>query len=171
MSEAAAKYWASRCRQGTPPAVGSPCAALLWAMDEIEKLREQRETETSVMTEEETRRGPVGGVPEGAVDAEIDRTRGGDAELYAFPCKFGWNVPGAQSNTRLYALDAGPAPRWAKPPRSIEHAVENVMGPPEGMHAVVVVVGDERIRDEVLERCRAAAAAAVLKVLTERTRA
>jgi hypothetical protein len=39
MSEATAKYWAARCRRGTPPGRGSPCAALLWAMDEVERLR------------------------------------------------------------------------------------------------------------------------------------
>jgi hypothetical protein len=39
MSEATAKYWAARCRRGTPPGPGSPCAALLWATDEIERLR------------------------------------------------------------------------------------------------------------------------------------
>jgi hypothetical protein len=42
MSEATAKYWAARCRRGAPPGPGSPCAALLWATDEIERLRAMR---------------------------------------------------------------------------------------------------------------------------------
>jgi len=98
----------------------------------------------------------------------------GDAHLYAFPCKFGWNVPGAETSTQLYALDAnlfaGPGvadPRWQTPPRTLERVVENVIGRPEGMRAVTVVITNEALPDAVLERCREAAAEAVLKVLAE----
>jgi hypothetical protein len=49
MSEATAKYWAARCRRGTPPGPGSPCAALLWATDEIERLRTRDEAAAAVV--------------------------------------------------------------------------------------------------------------------------
>ena len=38
MSEAAARYWAARCQRGDPPQPGSPCAALLWAVGEVERM-------------------------------------------------------------------------------------------------------------------------------------
>jgi hypothetical protein len=90
----------------------------------------------------------------------------GDGELYAWPAKLGWNVPGAESSIRLYTTDEGPNPRWHNPPRTIERAMLEAGGT-EPMRAVVVLVGDDRVSDEVLERCRAAAAAAVLDVLRE----
>jgi hypothetical protein len=39
MSQAAANYWLSRCRRGTPPGPGSPCAALIWQAEELERRR------------------------------------------------------------------------------------------------------------------------------------
>lgn len=38
-SGATFRYWVARCRRGTPPMAGSPCAALLWASDELERMR------------------------------------------------------------------------------------------------------------------------------------
>lgn len=43
MSRAAANYFLARCRRGTPPAPGSPCAALLWQDEEITRLRAERD--------------------------------------------------------------------------------------------------------------------------------
>ena len=43
MSQAAANFWLSRCRRGTPPAPGSPCAALIWQDEQITRLRAERD--------------------------------------------------------------------------------------------------------------------------------
>lgn len=43
MSQAAANFWLARCRRGTPPAPGSPCAALIWQDGEIMRLRAERD--------------------------------------------------------------------------------------------------------------------------------
>jgi hypothetical protein len=43
VSQAAVKFWLHRCRQGTPPSAGSPCAALIWQDEELKRLRYERD--------------------------------------------------------------------------------------------------------------------------------
>jgi hypothetical protein len=83
---------------------------------------------------------------------------------YAVACTLGWSNSGP-TPLQLYALDAGPGPRWANPPhgRTAEDAIDEHTAAYEGDNAVVVLVG--RVDSDVLERARVAAAAAVHEVL------
>jgi hypothetical protein len=69
------------------------------------------------------------------------------------PCTLGWaNEDTGPESLRLYALDAGPAPRWATPhARCAETAiVDRDGGLREGDRYLVVRVGDRFVTDETL---------------------
>lgn len=72
---------------------------------------------------------------------------------YALPCTLGWSNPDTgPENVRLYALDAGPSPRWAKPhARVAETAIrEHDGGMREGDRYLVVRVGDRFVDDDLI---------------------
>lgn len=74
-------------------------------------------------------------------------------EPQVIPCTLGWaNEDTGPENVRLYALDAGPAPRWAEPhARCAETAiVDRDGGLREGDRYLVVRVGDRFVTDETL---------------------
>lgn len=62
------------------------------------------------------------------------------------PAKLGWSsFDTGPEQMRLYALDAGPSPRWAKPhARVVETAIRERFGLTEGMRVSVVVDSTER---------------------------
>lgn len=74
-------------------------------------------------------------------------------EPQVIPCTLGWaNEDTGPESLRLYALDAGAAPRWATPhARCAETAiVERDGGLREGDRYLVVRVGDRFVTDETL---------------------
>ncbi len=69
------------------------------------------------------------------------------------PAVFGWaNEEDPGLNFRLYALDAGPSPRWLNPPygRTVEFAICTAGDEPayEGDRFLVVRLGDRFTDDE-----------------------
>lgn len=90
-------------------------------------------------------------------------------ELFSVTCILGWsNHDTGPVSLRLYALDQGPHPRWDKPfARVVEKPLIERGQASEGCRAVVLLVGDRFVSDEVLERCRLAAEQGVRDVLAE----
>jgi hypothetical protein len=73
---------------------------------------------------------------------------------YVVPCVLGWaNEDTGPESLRLYALDAGPSPRWTQPhARCAETAiVEHDGGLREGDRYLVARVGDRFVTDETLD--------------------
>jgi hypothetical protein len=75
----------------------------------------------------------------------------GDPPL-VIPCTLGWANPDTgPESVRLYALDAGASPRWAKPrARVAETAIREAGRPWEGDRYLVVQVGDRFVDDQRL---------------------
>lgn len=92
--------------------------------------------------------------------------------MVAVPVVLGWANPDTgPEQLRLYALDAGPSPRWATPhARVVETALQQTTGAGEGCRGVVVIVEDRTVSADVLARIVAAAGAAVAAVLAEARR-
>lgn len=65
------------------------------------------------------------------------------APLAVIPARLGWSNPDTgPEEMRLYALDAGDSPRWAKPhARTVETAIRETAHWVEGTRATVVVTG------------------------------
>jgi hypothetical protein len=69
-----------------------------------------------------------------------------NSPVAVIPAVLGWANPDTGPNQmRLYALDDGPNPRWAKPhARTLETALDESCGLFEGMHAVLTVETTKR---------------------------
>jgi hypothetical protein len=79
---------------------------------------------------------------------------------HAIPAKLGWsNHDTGPEQLRLYALDAGPDPRWALPHARVAETALIENGYREGDRVVVIAIGGAT--PDVLDRCCAAATAAV----------
>ena len=89
------------------------------------------------------------------------------SDVLLVPAVLGWsNSDTGPENVRLYALDEGTAPRWIQPiARVVERALLESRAQ-EGDRAVVLVVGDRFLSNDVFERCQIAAVLAVTEVLT-----
>jgi hypothetical protein len=94
-------------------------------------------------------------------------TRSPDDAPLVIPCTLGWANPDTgPESLRLYALNAGPSPRWAKPhARVAETAIREAGRPWEGDRYLIVQIGDRFVDDDTL----AALAERVRALLTEET--
>lgn len=90
-------------------------------------------------------------------------------EPFAVPCTLGWsNHDTGPMSLRLYALDQGPQPRHDKPfARVAERPLMEAGNATEGCRAIVVLVGDRYLPDEVLAECQRAAVIAVSQTLDD----
>lgn len=89
-------------------------------------------------------------------------------DVLLVPAVLGWsNSDTGPENVRLYALDQGPQPRWAEPSaRVVERALKERLAA-EGDRAIVLVVGDRFLPNDVFEKCQVAAVLAVAEVLAK----
>lgn len=75
------------------------------------------------------------------------------------PCVLGWSNPGTgPESLRLYALDQGQSPRWARPKERVPEAALVEAGAGEGWRCVVVAVGDRYTDERVVAAVQAALA-------------
>lgn len=86
---------------------------------------------------------------------------------FSVPCTLGWsNHDTGPMSLRLYALDQGPHPRHATPfARVAEQPLMEAGGATEGCRALVVLLGDRYLSDDVMARCQEAAARAITETL------
>jgi hypothetical protein len=88
------------------------------------------------------------------------------SDVLLVPAVLGWsNSDTGPENVRLYALDEGSGPRWTQPvARVVERALLESQAR-EGDRAIVLVVGDRFLSNDVFERCQVAAVLAVAEIL------
>lgn len=78
----------------------------------------------------------------------------GTFDISVLSAVLGWSNPdtGPESN-RLYALDQGQSPRWAKPhARVVEQALREAGAHHEGDRYLVVRIGDRFLSDEAVKQ-------------------
>ena len=91
--------------------------------------------------------------PRGALPVLADE----DGTVYVLPAVLGWSNGPDRESLRLYGLDGGPSPRWARPqPRVAEQSLREGTTANEGDRMLVIRVGSRFVNDERLQRIAAA---------------